>query len=166
MTGDFIESQGRVFLAHRLRRSSDTIVEQVGAELVRMGLDVPPRGASMLLLIDAEAPIGVVEISRRLKLSHPLIVRMAQRFEAAGLVAVEKDAGDARRKRLVPTAKGKAEAQALREFNRRLAAMFGELFDEVGCDLVAILDRFEVALAAAPVERRLQSTQREALDEN
>ena len=68
MADDFIESQGSVFVAHRLRRSSDRIVEQVGQVLGTLDLDVPPRGASMLLLIDQEAPVGVVEISRRLRL--------------------------------------------------------------------------------------------------
>jgi DNA-binding MarR family transcriptional regulator len=161
MAGDFIESQGRVFLAHRLRRSSELILEQVGAVLLRMGLSVPPRGASMLMLVDELAPIGIVEISRRLQLSHPLIVRMARRFEALGLVRIDKDPEDARRKRLVPTDKGQAEAEALRDFNRQLAAMFGHLFDEIGCDLVTMLDRLDAALGASPVETRLSRSKPE-----
>jgi DNA-binding MarR family transcriptional regulator len=155
MVGDFIESQGRAFLAHRLRRSSELIVEQVGSELLHMGLSVPPRGASMLLLVDERAPIGVVEISRRLRLSHPLIVRMAQRFEALGLVGIERDPGDARRKQLIPTDKGRAEAKALRAFDTRLAAMFGELFAEIGCDLITMLDRLDGAIAATSIDKRL-----------
>lgn len=157
MAEDFIETQGRAFVAHRLRRSSELIVEQVGVELQRMSLSVPPRGASMLLLIDERAPIGVVEISRRLQLSHPLIVRMARRFEQAGLVTIHRDPGDARRKQLTPTDKGQAEAKALRDLNGRIAAMFGQVFTEIDCDLVAMLDRLDSALKSFPVAKRLAS---------
>lgn len=161
MTPDYIESHGRAFLAHRLRRSSDTIVDQIGAELGAMGLSVPPRGASMLLLIDETASIGVVEISRRLRLSHPLIVRMARHFEEIGLVTIRPDPEDLRRKQLAVTAKGRDEATALRAFNMRVAAMFGALFAEIGCDLLATLDRLDAAIAATPLERRLTLVQPE-----
>lgn len=73
---DFIQAQGSVFIAHRLRRTSDRIVDHVGGLLDQMRLCVPPRGASMLLMLDERGPIGVVEIAQRLGLSHPLIVRM------------------------------------------------------------------------------------------
>lgn len=157
MADDFIESQGRAFLGHRLRRSSELIVEQIGVELQRMSLSVPPRGASMLLLVDERAPIGVVEISRRLQLSHPLIVRMARRFEQAGLVEILRDPDDARRRQLTPTDKGRAEAKALRDLNGRIAAMFGQVFAEIDCDLVTTLDRLDAALKALPAAKRLSS---------
>jgi DNA-binding MarR family transcriptional regulator len=158
MGGDFVQSHGRAFLAHRLRRSSELVVGQVGEALRQMQLSVPTRGASMLLLIDQRAPIGVVEISRRLRLSHPLIVRMAQRFAALGLAEAEKDPLDARRKQLVPTAKGRVEAEALRRLNERLAAAFGQLFAEIDCDLIATLDRLDAALQAVSMEERLTTS--------
>ena len=152
---DFVEAQGSVFLAHRLRRTSDRIVDQVGGMLAAMGLDVPPRGASMLLMLDEHGSIGVVEIARRLRLSHPLIVRMAQRFEELGLVTIETDPDDARRRRLITTAKAHQEAAAIRAFNQRLTAMFNALFAEIDCPLPLILDRLDAALVAAPVAARL-----------
>lgn len=155
MTEDFIRAQGRAFVAHRLRRSSELIVEQVGAELLRKTLRVPPRGASMLLLIN-EGPIGVVEISRRLQLSHPLIVRMARRFEDLGLIAATKTPADARRKQLTTTDRGRAEADTLHRFNAELEAAFNGLFAEIGCDLIQILDRLDTALAAQPIAARLE----------
>lgn len=157
MGDDFIRSQGKPFVAHRLRRSSELIVEQVGTVLARKNLSVPPRGASMLLVINDEGPIGVVEISRRLQLSHPLIVRMAQRFEELGLVSVKKDSADARRKQLVATEKGRAEAKSLQRFNRQLATAFGELFSEIDCDVIELLDRLDAALGATPIPERLRN---------
>lgn len=166
MADDYIRSQGSPFVAHRLRRSSELIVNQVGAMFDRQQLSVPPRGASMLLVIDGEAPIGVIDISHRLQLSHPLIVRMAQRFHDLGLITMVKDTGDARRKQLAPTAKGRAEAATLREFNAQLAVMFGELFAEIDCDLLSVLDRLDEALATSPISERLHKHARETDKEN
>lgn len=152
---DFVETQGNVFVAHRLRRASDRIVDQVGEMLAAEGLDVPPRGASMLMMIDERNAIGVVEIAQQLRLSHPLIVRMAQRFEQLDLVKIEIDPVDGRRRRLVPTEKGRREAEAIRTFNTRLAAMFDALFTEIDSPLVAVLDRLDAALKAAPIAARM-----------
>lgn len=157
---DYIAEHGNAFVAHRLRRTSDRIVDQVGALLGQMQLDVPPRGASMLLLLDARGPIGVVEIAQRLGLSHPLIVRMAQRFEALGLITIEVDPSDARRRQLTPTRKARREAAAIRAFNARLGTMFDALFQEVGCDLLTVLDRMDAALAATPIPARLAALDR------
>jgi DNA-binding MarR family transcriptional regulator len=155
MTRDFIESQGNAFVAHRLRRSSDLIVQQVGEVLATLDVDVPPRGASMMLLIDQEGPIGVVEISRRLRLSHPLIVRMVQRFVTAGLATIDADAQDARRRLVVATDKGRKQAAKIRAFNDRLGMALEALFAEIDCPMVEVLDRLDAALEATPIAQRL-----------
>ncbi|MBB5714174.1 MarR family winged helix-turn-helix transcriptional regulator [Sphingomonas aerophila] len=152
---DYIESHGNAFLAHRLRRSSDRVVDQVGTMLSEMGLDVPPRGASMLLLIDDQRQIGVVEISRHLRLSHPLIVRMAREFQERGLVNINSDPSDGRRRVLSPTEKGRREAVALRDFNSKIGAMFDDVFAEIGAPVSSILDQFDAALDATPISKRL-----------
>ena len=152
---DFIRAQSSAFIAHRLRRSSDRIVEQVGAVLPTLGIDLPPRGASMMLLIDQDGPIGIVEISRRLRLSHPLIVRMAQRFVVLGLATIEPDAADARRRLVTVTDKGRHQAGLVRALNDRLSKMFDGLFDEIGCPLIDVLDRLDAALETVPIAQRV-----------
>lgn len=155
---DFVESQANALIAHRLRRASDRIVDEIGAILPKLHIDVPPRGASMMLLIDDEAPIGVVEVARRLRQSHPLMVRMAQRFETLGLVTIKSDPADARRRLLVPSAKGRRQAKAIREFNIRLNVMFEALFAEIDCPLAAALGRLDAALDAVSIAERISAT--------
>lgn len=152
---DFIESHGSAFLAHRLRRLSDRIVDQISGVLLQLGLDVPPRGASMLLLIVEHQQIGVVEIARRLRLSHPLIVRMAREFQERGLVAVNADPSDGRRRVLSPTDKAHHEAAALSAFNADLNALFDDLFADIDASLISVLDRFDAQLDASSIPMRL-----------
>lgn len=152
---DFIESHGSAFLAHRLRRSSDRVVDQISGILLQLGLDVPPRGASMLLLLVEQQQIGVVEISRRLRLSHPLIVRMAREFQERGLIEINADPSDGRRRVLIPTDKARQEAATLRAFNANLNAMFDDLFADIGASLISTLDQFDAQLDASPIPVRL-----------
>jgi DNA-binding MarR family transcriptional regulator len=154
---DYIESHGSAFLAHRLRRSSDRIVDQISGVLLQLGLDVPPRGASMLLLIVEHQQIGVVEISRRLRLSHPLIVRMAREFQERGLVEVNADPSDGRRRVLSPTDKARHEAAALTAFNTDLNALFDDLFADIDASLISVLDRFDAQLDASSIPVRLDA---------
>src|SRR5579864_1177615 len=74
---DFVESLGLPFFAHRLRRLSETLVEASGGWLREVGVAAPPKAVSTLLLIAAEGPSTVTEIATRLRLSHPLIVKLA-----------------------------------------------------------------------------------------
>lgn len=152
---DFIESHGSAFLAHRLRRSSDRVVDQISGILLQLGLDVLPRGASMLLLIVEHQKIGVVEISRRLRLSHPLIVRMAREFEERGLVEINADPSDGRRRVLSPTDKARQEAVELLAFNAKLNTMFDDLFADIGASLTSVLNRFDAQLDESPIPTRL-----------
>ena len=156
---DFIESHGSAFLAHRLRRSSDRVIEQISGILLQLGLDVPPRGASMLLLIVEHQQIGVVEISRRLRSSHPLIVRMAGEFQERGLVEINADPSDGRRRVLSPTDKARHEAAALQTFNADLNSMFDALFADIGASLISVLDRFDGQLDASSIPTRLANLQ-------
>ena len=109
----------------------------------------------MLLLIVEQQQIGVVEISRRLRLSHPLIVRMAREFQERGLVEITVDPSDGRRRVLSPTDKARHEAAALTAFNADLNAVFDALFADIDASLVAVLDRFDAQLDAASLPTRL-----------
>ncbi len=113
----------------------------------------------MLLLIVEHQQIGVVEISRRLRLSHPLIVRMAREFQERGLVEINADPSDGRRRVLSPTDKARHEAAALQTFNADLNAMFDDLFADIGASLISVLDRFDAELDASPIPTRLANLQ-------
>ena len=105
----------------------------------------------------ARPSIGVMDISRQLRLSHPLIVRMARKFADLRLATIRSDPKDARRRLLVPTAKGREQAAKLRAFNARLAPVFDSLCAEIDYPLIEILDRLDAALEAAPIAARLSN---------
>lgn len=154
---DFIRSLGLPFLSHRLKRASELILEGATAALRGQGLASPARSGSTLLLLREAGPMGVTEIAYRLRLSHPLIIKLTAAMAAEGLVRDESDPGDNRRRLIALTGKGEAEAARLLAFSAALARTFAAMFAEAGADLFDALGRFEAAAEARPIRDRLEA---------
>lgn len=152
---DFVPGLGLSFLAHRLRRASEAILEGTTEILRREGFAMPARAGSTLLLLRGNGPTGITEIAYRLRLSHPLIIKLAAALAAAGLVRDESDPKDNRRRLLALTDKGQREAARFDSFLAALAATFETMFAEAGADLFAALERFERAAETRPIAERL-----------
>lgn len=152
---DFVRSQGLSFLAHRLRRASELILEGTTETLRREGFESPARAGSTLLLLRGNGPTGITEIAYRLRLSHPLIIKLAAALAAAGLVRDESDPKDNRRRLIALTDKGQKEAERFDSFLGAVAGTFETMFAEAGADLFAALERFEQAAETRPIAERL-----------
>src|SRR6185295_3856052 len=141
---DFVRALGLPFMAHRLRRLSEMILEGSSAVLRGAGLEGPARAGSTLLLLRENGPTSITEIAYRLRLSHPLIIKLAAALAAAGLVRDESDPADSRRL-IALTEKGAAEAIRIEHVSAALGRTFAAMFAEAGADLYAALERFEQA---------------------
>ncbi len=156
LSDDFVRSLGLAFLAHRLRRASDTIVEGTGEALRRTGFEGPARSVSMLLLLRENGAMAVTEIGFRLRLSHPMIIKLARTLEAAGLVRDEADPADHRRRLIALTEKGAAQTALAQGLLGDVARTFDAMFDEAGIDLFAAIERFEAVAERWPIADRLK----------
>jgi len=152
---DFVQSLGLAFLAHRLRRVSELIVDGTTQALQRTGFEGPARSVSMLLLLRENGAMAVTEIGFRLRLSHPMIIKLARTLAAAGLVRDEADPGDNRRRLIALTEKGAAQTALAQAMLGDVALTFDEMFGEAGIDLFAALERFEAAAERRPIADRL-----------
>lgn len=159
MADDFVQSLGLPFLAHRLKRASELILEGSAAALAADGFAAPARSGSTLLLLRAQGPTGVTEIAGRLRLSHPLIIKLTAALAGAGLVEDRADPLDSRRRLIALTDKGLIEAARFEAFVERLGRLFEAMFAEAGTDLFDALERFERAAAARPIADRLELQQ-------
>ena len=127
---DFVTDLGPAFVAHRLRRLSDLIVDEIAMGLGREGLTVPPRSASTILLLADRGPMGPVDVARELQFSHPMMSRALSVLEELGLVRTVEHSGDQRRRLVELTPRGRDEAAALVRFNNRLNRVMREVLDE------------------------------------
>ncbi len=157
---DFIVSAGLPFLAHRLRRASETLVEATSVTQRNSGFTGPPRSVSTLLLLKEEGPLGITEISNRLAFSHPLIIRFVRGLLKEGYVTQQGDPADARRRLIALTAKGRRHVDYILEFSPILSAALRSLFEEMGVDLYLAVEKFELAMAERSFIDRLEDARR------
>ena len=162
MSDDFVRALGLPFLAHRLRRVSELILEGSSAAMRHRGFLSPARSGSTLLLLRENGPTGITEIAFRLKLSHPLIIKLAAALADAGLVRDQADPKDQRRRLIALTEQGEAEAARLDALSQALARSFEAMFEESGADLFAAVEGFEAAAEARPIADRLAAEMAEA----
>lgn len=153
---DFVTGLGRPMLAHRLRRASELLLEGYERWLPQMGIRVPARAMSTMMLLREAPPLGVTQLATRLRLTHPLMIKLVAMLEAGGFVTTEQDTRDARRRPVSLTAEGRAEAERIERAMRVMDQAFEELCREAGCDLLKALEGMEKANRAEPLERRLQ----------
>ena len=137
---DFVTELGPAFVAHRLRRLSDRIVDEIAEAMRIEGLTVPPRSASTILLLADKGPMGPVDIARTLRFSHPLMVRALRVLRELGFVQVVDHDGDQRRRLVELTKCGRDEAAVLARFNEGLNRVMLELLDDAGGKAGAFLE--------------------------
>ena len=153
---DFIRAHGRLFIAVRLKRLSDQIIASSADYLVDHGYIAPERSPSTLLLLREHGVLAITEIAARLRLSHPMVIKLASALAKRGLVENESDPADQRRRLIRLTPRGMEEADRLLQFNRLLDSTLEELFDDAGSDLLAVVERFEAALERQSLRDRLE----------
>ena len=153
---DFVVSLGRPFLAHRLRRLSEQLVDELVEDRLRLGIKSPPRSSSTLLLLEREESLAVTEIAARLRLSHPLIIKMVEAMTREGFLTSSMDSADRRRRCVSLTEAGRAEARRVAEFTKLIDSALEDVAQEVGFDLYAALVAFDDALQKRPLSERLR----------
>ena len=143
------------FIGQLLGRIVDRVVED-GAPVAReAGIAAPPRTFSMIMLL-SRASQSVTELAQRLGVTHAAVIKTARTLDALGLVERGQDAGDARRKPLRLTSRGREEAERIAAYMARANRAYEAAFEEIGADLFAIAKAFDAALDRESFEARLR----------
>jgi DNA-binding MarR family transcriptional regulator len=143
---DFITELGVPVLPHHLRRLVDRLMAESQEIANRTGIKSPLRSSSMMRLLQEHGPFGVVEISQRLGLSHPLIIQFEKVLTERGLVHSTKNPADQRSRLLALTKAGEKEAKQIRKNYERIGKIYAELSAEIGVDLYEIVQKTNQAL--------------------
>lgn len=145
------------FLANKLDRLSDLIVEQGDALLGDAGLAIPSRTVSLLLLIGDKGPMSVADIAGTFGQPHQLVTQRADVLIGLGLVERSADPADARRKLLSLLPAGRRHHADLTRVLTQAAAAMAALFDELGCDLADVAVRAMATLHRTSLRDRVRA---------
>ncbi|WP_439635918.1 MarR family winged helix-turn-helix transcriptional regulator [Oceanicaulis sp.] len=140
----------------RLSRLHDLLTVQLQTALTDSGHDLKTHTTGVLNLLHHSGPATITALSGGMGVSHQLVSQRLSPLLQAGLVELEPDPEDGRRKRVSLTDSGKQEAQALQAFLDQLDRVYLELFEELGADLDALIPRAQAALSARSLSDRLK----------
>ena len=136
------------------------IIEQ-GDDLLRdAGLTFPSRAASTVLLLGEGARLSAADLAKVLGQPHQLVTQRVDLLIELGIVSRADDSGDARRRILVLTSKGKRQFEMLKARLTLAEAAFAALSAEIGCDLSGAALSAMAALGRSSVLDRVRALEK------
>ncbi len=132
--------------------------EQVALIYRERGLVIPVEVSSTLQYLGDNPKTSTAQIARDLAVPHQLAAQRIGKLLTLKCVNRRPDPADARRSQLALTANGKRQYELLVQAMRDTAKVYQGLYDEIGCDLPAMLRSAISALKAKPLSVRFAET--------
>ncbi len=145
------------FLAHMADRLNALVCRQTKVLLQKAGAQTPVRSVSVMIYLDKNGPSSVADIARSEGQSHQLVTSRTAPLERLGLIKSYDDPQDDRRRLLKLTAKGAKDAARVTRASKDVAASLGKLNDEIGVDLMSVIEAAEQSLLRQPIAERVNS---------
>src|SRR4029453_19528904 len=142
-SSDFVSGLGMLVVDHRLRRIVDQLLGARGAVSPQETLPFGPRWTSTFLLLEREGALPVTAIAKRLRLSHPAIIKITNAMIEAGLVANTADAADDRRRLLRLTPRARRLSSRLHRIWDAVTDAQREIFTQAGCNVLDVIHHVE-----------------------
>jgi DNA-binding MarR family transcriptional regulator len=140
---DFLKQLGSLALSSRMRRLADRMSQDVTLLYRDADLAFEPRWFTVFYLLSQHAPMGVVEISRMLGISHPAVNQIAGELIDHGLVYSLKDATDKRKRLLALSDQGRAMLPTLQKTWDQIQATVRGMLNATGMDVMGMLETLE-----------------------
>ncbi|SDZ20621.1 DNA-binding transcriptional regulator, MarR family [Lysobacter sp. yr284] len=129
---DYPRSLGGAAIGARLRRLAERIDGDVARIYAEAGLEFEQRWFGVLNQLALNGPATVGDLAATLGITHASISQTRSSLEKAGLVQSQTDPGDARRRPMQLTRKG-------RQLVERLTPLW-QMLEQVGLQIVAEVD--------------------------
>ncbi|OUL60122.1 MULTISPECIES: MarR family winged helix-turn-helix transcriptional regulator [unclassified Flavobacterium] len=126
---DFLIELQLVGLTSRLKRLTDNILYSTKDFYKAVGVDIEPNWHLIFLLLKKHEELTVTEISERLQMSHPAIVKIIRNMKAKGYIETKTDTTDSRKQLLYLTEKAKLALPQLEKCWEACILTMNELLD-------------------------------------
>jgi DNA-binding MarR family transcriptional regulator/ribosomal protein S18 acetylase RimI-like enzyme len=152
----YLASLGSLGFTYRLRRLSDRLQEDGRRLYSSVGIPLEPNWHILIDFLDGEGSSSVTEASAAMGVSHPTVIELARKLEAAGLIEAAVDPSDGRRRVLSLSAHGHG---LLPDFRHLWDAIERELDDVIdataGGDALSGLATIEAQLDSVGLDARV-----------
>lgn len=129
MKNDFIKELTFKGFTARIKRLSDLLLYDARRIYETTNIGIEPNWHLIFLLLKKEKSLTVTEISQRLGLSHPAIIKIVKKMKQSGYIDHAVDEKDNRKQLLRLTTKGLEELPFLEEKWEIIQSTIKELVD-------------------------------------
>lgn len=147
----FLETQGALALASRLKSLSDRCYDAVDQIYREHGTDLQSRWFPLLRLLQERGPQTVGDAARALGQTHSAISQLATKLVRDGWLGNNSGATDRRQRVLTLTPKAEVQLRQARPLWQALRASVEGRLAATGVDLLQALSALESDLAANPL---------------
>ncbi len=145
MDNDFLQTLKYKGFTARIKRLSDSMFYDSKQYFSNYHLDLEPNWHMVFLLLKAEKQLTVTEIAKRVKFSHPAIIKIIKKMKSKGYLESLPDSSDSRKTLLRLSKKGLKHLPAFEEQWEKVDSVIREVVDD------------EFLLKLAEIEERLGS---------
>jgi DNA-binding MarR family transcriptional regulator len=129
--------ENKAFLGRQLDLLSSLIAAQSKNVFQQSGIEVPVKSCSTLFLLEEAGELSTADISRGLDTSHQLVKQKVSSLLKLDFIQTHDDKMDKRRKVFTLTNKGREQCDKLRNVLPVLSAVYEELYQEIGANLLS-----------------------------
>lgn len=97
MQYDFVNELGYLAIATRLKRISEAMVHSGRKMYKHLGENIEPNWYLIFKLLDKYEALSVTEMAAKLHFSHPSVITLVNKIEAAGYLTTSTDKKDSRK---------------------------------------------------------------------
>lgn len=160
MEKDFYNKTGSMALGSRLRRLSERLTDQARAIYSLYGNDLPPKCFPVFYVLSEGGERSITDIALEIGHSHASVSQIAAELMTKGYIREKKGKGDARKRFIALTPKGKALAERMREQYEDVGAAVEEAMKEANYDLWKAIAEWEFLLDQKDLLKRVQEVRR------
>lgn len=152
---DFADELGSGYINLVVRRLGQRIASAGDAYMRHTGATTSATSTAILAYIARHDQAAIADVAQALGYSHQAVAKAVEAMERGELMQSRATAEDLRKRLLSLTEQGRREADTVEAVAARAAAVFAEVFDEIGVDVFRALRAFESALDRRPLLGRL-----------
>jgi DNA-binding MarR family transcriptional regulator/GNAT superfamily N-acetyltransferase len=164
---DIFEQLGPLALGSRLRRLSDRLMADGGRIYSAQNLSFEPSWFPLFYLLSTTDGISVGDAAEALGVTQPAVTSTYKDLVRRGLVSVEIDPSDQRRRLLTLSEEGQSMLPRLRALWKNIDQAINGLLSDIEQDFMADIDRIERAVEQrsffARIEDELQESEKSSV---
>lgn len=151
------ETTRKAYLGKHAQNLILTSSNQAQSVYQERGIIIPVSASSVLQFLCQNEGASLADISRALEIPHQLVAQRIEKLIKLALLKKEPDPSDKRRSGFFLTNHGTDQARRLIVCMVDMAAVYDDLYDEIGCDLAQVLLNAIKALEGNSLASRFSS---------